>query len=71
MADTVRLILTMESSGTDRNFSYNYANAETTAAQVKALGASLVDNGSFFEYPPTALKAARIVTTTTEEYDLS
>lgn len=71
MSSTVRLVLTMESSGTDRNFSYNYADAETTTTQVKALGAALIDNGSFFEYPPTALKAAKLITTTTSEYNIS
>lgn len=66
-----KIVLTFGTSGGDKNFSYNYANSDTTTETVKALGTAIVTNGSIFEDVPSALKAAKVVTTTEEEYDLS
>lgn len=68
---SVKLILTMETSNGDKNFTYNYVNDEPTVAQVKAACTALVTNGNIFENVPTAAKAAKLVTTTEELYDLS
>ena len=71
MASTTKLVLTMTTTDGDKNFSYNYANPEMSTTVVKALATALITNGSFFVSVPTATKAAKIVTTTSEEYDLS
>ncbi len=66
-----KLVLTFGTMGGDKNFSYNYASTDATPATVKALGTAIVTNGSVFEDTPVSLKAAKLVTTTEEEYDLS
>lgn len=72
MADTNRLVLTFSVvGGEDRSFSYQHADPSTSTANVKDLGDALITNGSIFQYPPVQLKAAKIVTVTTTDYDLS
>lgn len=66
-----KLVMTMYTEEGEKNFSYNYADPEATTANVKALGQALVTNGAFFMNPPTDIKAAKIVTTTTSEYDIN
>ena len=71
MATTTKIVLTMETSNGDKSFSYNYASSTATTASVKAVGTALVTNGDIFENVPTALKAAKLVTTNEAEFDLS
>ncbi len=66
-----KLVLEFEGTTGAARFSFNYADPETTTANVKALMAGLIANGSLFENPPTVAKAAKIVTTTETDYDLS
>ncbi|MBQ6148650.1 MAG: DUF2922 family protein [Oscillospiraceae bacterium] len=55
----------------DVRFSYNYADPDTTVANVKALVNGLIANNTLFENPPITVKNAKIVTTTEDNYDLS
>ncbi|MBQ7217036.1 MAG: DUF2922 domain-containing protein [Synergistaceae bacterium] len=71
MAAASKLVLTFAGTNKDVSFSYNYANSEAASAKVKALMNGLIANGSIFENPPVSAKSAKIVTTTTTEYDLS
>lgn len=66
-----RIVITATTADGDKNFSYNYADPETPLNTVKALCTSLVTNGSIFVNPPTAVTAAKLVTVTEGEYDLS
>ena len=70
---TNKLVLDFKATGKEDTIrmSYNYAQANATGQAVKALGAAIVTNGSIFKYPPTELVAAKIVTTTETDYDLS
>lgn len=66
-----KLVLKFTGMGGEANFSYNYANPETTVATVKALMTGMITNGSIFEIPPIEAISAKLVTTTEDEYDLS
>lgn len=66
-----KLVLTFATMEGEKNFSYNYANPDATTEMVKALGTALVTNGSIFTAPPMTFKAAKLVTTTEESYDIS
>lgn len=71
MANTVKIIYTCSTPDGDKNFSYTPAKSSASLAQVKAAGNALVTNGSIFENVPTAVTAAKLVTTTETAYDLS
>ncbi|MBQ7215559.1 MAG: DUF2922 family protein [Synergistaceae bacterium] len=71
MASAAKLLLTFAGTNGDVNFLYSYANPEAASAKVKALMNGLIANGSIFENPPVTAKSAKIITTTTTEYDLS
>ena len=66
-----KLVLKFTGMGGEANFSYNYANPETTVATVKALMQGMITNGSIFAIPPVETISAKLVTTTEDEYDLS
>ena len=66
-----KIVLTFSTTEGEKNFSYNYANPDATSANVKALGTALITNGSIFTTPPLELKAAKLVTTTEDDYDIS
>lgn len=71
MAVTNKIVMTMETAGGDKNFSYGNIDSSVTSSDVKTAGQALVTNGSIFQNVPLSLKAAKLVTTTTTDYDLS
>lgn len=66
-----KIVLEFEGTGATVKYSYNYANPSTTSAQIKALMTGMIANGSIFQNPPLTAKAAKIVTTTEDDFDLS
>ena len=66
-----KLVLEFTGVGGKATFSYNYANPDTTPTTVKALMQGMITNGSIFAIPPVEAVSAKLVTTTTDEYDLS
>lgn len=71
MASGVKIVFTMGTPNGDKTFSYSDAKSSATITQVKAFAQALVTNGSIFENVPSEVKAAKLITTTEEEYDLS
>lgn len=72
MAEGTKLVMTFAtSSGKDTQLSFKYGKPSATTAQVKTLGNTILSNAEIFEYPPTALKSAKMVTTSETVYDLS
>ncbi len=67
-----KLVLTFAgSNGTTTTHSFNYANPEATAANVKTLVNGIIANGSIYANIPQIAKGAKTVTTTEAAYDLS
>lgn len=71
MASSSKLVITCETAAGDKNFSYNYSNPEVSSARVVALGNGLVTNASIFKHSPLVFKAAKVVTTTETDIDIS
>lgn len=71
MATSTRLKLTFETGAGSKTWSFNYAKGAATTANVKALGAAMIANGSIYENPPLVFKAAKVVVTTESDYDLN
>ena len=72
MAASSKLILSFADSNDDNvNFTYNHAKKEASSSNVKALMEGIVANGEIFEKTPASIKSAKIVTTETQEVDLS
>lgn len=68
---SIKAILTMETDNGDKNFTYSDVLSSATVNAIKTLGTALVTNGSIFTNVPSALKAAQLVTTTVQDYELS
>ena len=66
-----RLVLTFGTSDSTTTHSFSYANADATAANVKALANGIIANGSIYAKIPLTAKSAKIVTTTETDYNLS
>lgn len=71
MATTARLVFEMNTAGGSRSFGFNYANPTASSGNVRTAGQALITNGSIYQNPPLSLKSAKMVQTTTTEYDLS
>ncbi|MBQ3653675.1 MAG: DUF2922 family protein [Synergistaceae bacterium] len=72
MAAGTKLVLTfVGSSGNTISSTFNYADPEATAANVKALMNGMIANGSIYANVPVTAKSAKTVTTTENAYDLS
>ena len=71
MASGTKLQLTFETMSGTKTVSFNYAKPGATAVNVKALGAAIISNGAIFNQVPVRLTAAKTVTTSENEYDLS
>ena len=71
MAAKAKLVLDFAGTNGDVSFSYNYADDEASTASIKALVNGLIANGSIFENPPVTAKNAKVITTTTSEYNLN
>lgn len=66
-----KIVITFATDNGDKNFTYNHASTEATSTQVKTFITAMITNGSIFQNVPLSAKAAKIVTTTENEYDLS
>jgi len=66
-----RLVLQFDTISGRKSWSFNNASPSATVASVKALGAAMISNASFFTDEPLALVSAKTVTTSENEYDLS
>lgn len=72
MAAGTKIVLEFTSAvGSSVRFSYNYANADATAASVKNAMNTMISNNAIFRSKPSSIKSAKIVVTTETEYDLS
>lgn len=71
MAASSKLILRFGTTSGEKNFSYNYGNAEATSVSIKNAMQAFIDNGSIFKYPPLTMISAKVQLTTETEFDLS
>lgn len=71
MAASSKLILRFGTTSGEKNFSYNYGNAEATSLSIKNAMQAFIDNGSIFKYPPLTMISAKVQLTTETEFDLS
>ena len=70
MASGTVLKLTFDTMGGSKTWTFKHARPSAGSANVKALGAAMVANGSIYNHPPTALTKAVEVTTSESVYDL-
>lgn len=71
MAESTKLILYFKTNDDKTvQYSYNYAKASATAAQVAALGTAMITNTAIYENTLATLTRALIRTTTEAEYEL-
>lgn len=71
MAAGTKLVLTFTTSaGRTTTHTYNYADPGATTSAVKTLCNTIITNGSIYENVPVAVKSAKTVTTSENEYDL-
>lgn len=71
MAATTKLILRFGTLSGEKNFTYNYGNADAPDSDVKAAMQAMITNGSIFKYPPLSMISAKVQVTTESEFDLS
>lgn len=71
MAAGSKLILRFGTMSGEKNFTFNYGDAETTASAVKALGTAMIANGSIFRFPPLTMISAKAQVTTETTFDIS
>lgn len=72
MALTTRLSLTFGTEdGTTTTMSFNYADPEVTTQLVNALMNGIITNGSIYQKVPLTKKTAKLIQTSTDEFDLS
>jgi len=72
MPATSKLVLEFNTGdGGTTTHSYKYINPEITTARVKTIMNTTISNGSIFEKVPVSIKAAKVVTTTESDFDLS
>ena len=65
------LVFDVEGSDTTTTFSFNYAKPGATENAVKALARAMIANKTLWEKQPAAIKSAKTVTTSDNEYDVS
>ena len=72
MAESSKLVMTFAgSNGAEHSITYNYIDAETPNADLKALVNGIIANGSIFSNVPATAKSAAIVTTTQTAVNLN
>ncbi len=72
MAAGTKLVITfLDTTGTERIFSFRYAKMNATDAQVKTLVQTIIANGSIFTHVPVKAKSAILATTTETTMDIS
>lgn len=70
MAAGTSLVLSFATASGSTTHTWKYAKANATKANVQALITATITNGELFSAVPTAIKSAKIVTTTEQAYDL-
>ena len=70
-AGTTLVLEFADANGNSVFFSYNYANSEVLASDVKNLMNTMIANGSIFKNPPVSIKSAKAVRTSETEFDLT
>jgi len=53
-----------DASGSNIRYSFNYADPEVDATDVKTLMQTMITNGSIYQKPPITIVSAKTVTTT-------
>lgn len=71
MAAGTKLVMQFETLSGRRSWSIANASPSASVANVKALGAAMITNASFFVHEPLALSGAKIVTTSENVLDVS
>ncbi len=73
MAEGTKLVMSFKTASSDNpmTLSFKYGKPSATTAQIRTLATSIISNGEIFEYPPTEIKSAKMVTTSETVYDLS
>lgn len=71
MASGSKLILRFGTTSGEKNFTFNYGDEESTSANIKALGAAIISNGSIFRFVPLTFISAKVEVTTTTEFNIS
>lgn len=71
MAAGVAIKMKFDTMRGSKTWTYNHFDASATAAQVKAAGQAMIDNGSVYEAVPIKLVSATKVVTEESTYDLS
>ena len=71
MAAGTSLKMKFDTMSGSKTWSFSYANAGATAANIKALGAAMIANGSILTNVPVRLTEAKTVTTSEHVYDIS
>lgn len=72
MADSNKLVLVFNgSTGKETTITFNYADPEVEAADVRALVTGILANGSIFDTVPLSAVSAKLVQTTETVYTLS
>lgn len=71
MAAGTKLIMRFGTMSGEKNFTFNYGDAETTASTIKTLGTAIIANGSIFRFVPMTFLSAKVQVTTEHEFDIS
>lgn len=71
MAASSKLILRFGTTSGEKNFTYNYGDASTSASDVKTAMNTMIENNSIFKYPPLTIISAKVQVTSETEFDLS
>lgn len=71
MAAGTKLILRFGTASGEKNFIYNYGNAEATGSSITNAMDAMITNGSVFKYPPLTKISAKAEVTTVTEFNIS
>lgn len=72
MATGNKLVLVFNgSNGKETTMSFNYADPEMDASDVRALATGIIANGSIFDNAPLSAVSATLIQTTETAYTLS
>lgn len=71
MAAGTKLVLRFGTTSGEKNFTFNYGNANAANTDVKTLMNAIITNGSIFRYPPLTAISAKAQVTTETTFDLS
>lgn len=70
MAAGTSLKMKFDTMSGSKTWTFKYAKSGATLANIKALGAAMIANGTILENQPVRLTDARTVTTSENVYDL-